>query len=142
MSGLVIASKTLLANAGVTAIVGSGNSAKIYPIASSQTAGMPVIVLHLIHEDEEKLLAGSSEWPVSRISVECRASTPPAVDILGKAVIAAFRNKHRYAIGGYEATFSKEGSDVTDASEETNTGGLPAVFRRIIDFHIRWRTAV
>lgn len=140
MSALTIAIKTLRAGTGVTAIVGE----RIYPVAAPQNAGYPNVVVHVIHQAEDTLLQGATQWPLSRISVECRESSlnndnpVPTMDRLAEAVVDWLRDKHLYIIDGCEVEFQKEGSDETDFSENV-TNGYPTVFRRIIDFYLRAR---
>lgn len=138
MSGLAITIQTLLAGPGVTALVDQ----RIYPIAAPQGAAPEHIVVHLVSEPEEELLQGATQWPESRVSVECRSETPHGAVIMGQAVIDWLRDKDRYSIRDYDASFRKEGTDETNASDQTSAStGLPTVSRRIIDFYVRWRVA-
>ena len=137
MSATVIIVQSLKAGAGITAIVGN----KIYPFYSPQEANLPLIVTHLITQPEEELLQGASQWPEARVSVECRASEGPQADRIAERVIEWLRDKHLYVVAGFEATFRKEGTDLTDSSDDRNEKGQPYVTRRIVDFYIRYRQA-
>lgn len=134
MSALTIAIQTLLAGPGVVTICGN----RIFPVVIPQRSPNPAIVVHLIYQAEEELLAGASQWPEARISVECRGNDAPTADRLGEAVIDWLRDKLLYLIEGCEVTFFKEGTDETDASENSDQG-VPYVVRRIIDFRVRYR---
>jgi hypothetical protein len=137
MSSLSLTIKTLLAGTEVTDLV----EQRIYPVQAPQDAGYPNIVVYRTSEDEEELLAGASQYPEARISVECRASgsNPDAdADRLGEAVVAWLRDKVRYAIGGCAVEFRRQGSDETIPSRQARDG-IPVVSRRIIDFYVRWR---
>lgn len=129
--------KTLLANSGVTALVGQ----RIYPYEVPQDAAANNIAVHLIYEDEQVLLAGATQWPQGRVSVECRAESGTLANDMAEAVKDALRDKHLYSILGCEVTFRKEGTDVTDSSQETNASGGSDVNRRILDFYVRWRVS-
>lgn len=139
MSALSLTIQTLLAGSGITALAGQ----RIYPVYAPQNAGYPNVVVHLIHSDEEVLLQGATQWPNARVSIECRGAgdTPlPDADRLAEAVVNWLRDKHLYTgVSGYEATFLKEGSDETDASDENDAGGNPSVVRRILDYYVQYR---
>lgn len=133
MSALTTTVKMLLAGSGVTSLVGP----RIVPGVPPQSFLLQsCICVHLISEQEEELLQGASQWPDSRVSIECRAATLNDADRIGEAVIAWLRDKDRYLIDGVRATFRKEGSDETDGSEES-TQGVPTVSRRILDYYVR-----
>lgn len=138
MSGLAIAVQAALAESAITALVGQ----RIYPIYAPQNAGLPYIVVHKIAEEEEKLLDGASNWPVSRVSFECVSEGDAAVaDRIGQVLNDQLKIIHRATYAGFEATFTKEGTDETDSGNETLPSGFSIGARRIIDFYIRWRTA-
>ncbi len=145
MSALTIAVKTLMQSPEVMGIVQSDDAtrARIYPARAPQSAAYPNIVIHLIHQAEEDLLLGASQWPVARISIECRASSSNGepiseADRLAEKVVDWLRDKTRYVIDGCSVEFTKEGTDETDTSE-TSTRGIPDVARRIVDFYLRYR---
>ena len=137
MSALAITVKTLLADSTLTPIVGN----RIYPIFAPPDAKIPNIVVHLVGEEEEELLQGASIWPEARVSIECRSDSAPQVDRVAQRIIDWLRDKRNYEVFGHEATFRKEGSDVTDSSDEISKGA-PYVSRRIIDFYLRYRREV
>lgn len=136
MSALVITTQTLLANAGVTAIVGKN----VFPVYIPQAYAAPAVIVHLISQEEEVLLQGATIWPEARVSLECRANDAIVADRLGEAVIAALRDKHLYQISGFEVTFRKEGTDETTSEDVTGPQGSPYSARRIIDHYLRFRT--
>lgn len=136
MSAINIVVKTLLADSSVTAVFGQ----RIYPVFVPQAAGPRHILVYLVHEEDPDLLAGAGNYRRSRVTVEIR--TPGEVPTLftgSAAVIAALQNKVNFAIAGCVATISKEGTDETDASEDTSPSGVPFVVRRIVDFIVWWR---
>jgi hypothetical protein len=120
----------LLDDAGVQAALGDRIDASVAP----EDATFPYAVVYLVGQAEDLLVNASSSWPESRVSVQiCTRSAGSALSI-GETVIAALRDKINVApVTGYEATFRKGGSDVTDYSDDRT------VHRRIIDFYIRWR---
>lgn len=136
MTAINIATKTLLAAAPVTAIVGQ----RIYPVFASEGAKLPHIVVHLIHEEDNDNLVGAMKYRRSRVSLELRtAGDIPTLFTLAPLVITAMQDKINYSIAGCTATISKEGTDITDASDLTGADGVPQVTRRIMDFSIWWR---
>lgn len=133
MSALTITIQTLLAGSGVTALV----KQRIYPIDVPQGVAVDNIIVHLVYQAEEVLLAGASHWPESRVSIECRGDAVTA-DKIGEAVIDWLRDKDLYVIEGSEVSFMKEGTDETDSSPASQQG-QPLVCRRILDFYVRYR---
>lgn len=134
-SALNLTIATLKLGAGVTSICGN----RIYPFYAPQNASYPNIIIGVVSQDEEDLLQGASQWPEARVSIECRSDADAASDRLAEAVISWLRDKRHYSVGGCLVTFMKEGTDVTDASEQ-NTEGAPYFTRRIVDFYVRFRT--
>lgn len=136
MSASNIAVKTLLAASPVVAIVGQ----RVYPIFAPEAAKLPHIVVHLIHEENNDNLEGAMQYSRSRVSLEIRtAGDVPALDTLGPLVIAAMQRMN-YSIASHTvSSISKEGTDITDASDLTGANGVPQVTRRIMDFSIWWR---
>lgn len=133
MSALTATVKMLLAGSGVTALVGQ----RIVPgVPPQDFLLLTCICVHLLHDEEEELLQGASQWPEARVSIECRAATLNDADKIGEAVVNWLRDKDRYLIDGVRATFRKEGSDETDGSEES-TQGAPTVSRRILDYYVK-----
>ena len=133
--------KTLLATSGVTTIVGT----RIYPLFAPQNAGWPHIVVYLVSEEREAMLAGaeSAKWSQARVTVESRVNggNVPQLNTLGEAVIDALKNRVNYSVSPYIVTIRKEGTDETDASEAAGQTGTPDVLRRITDFYLNWRPA-
>lgn len=139
MSGVEIAVKSLLAASGVTAKVGQRIGIGNPPMGWA----LPLIIVRRVSEDDEKLLGGHPTWPVTRVSLEIlTAGDEVALEEIGEAVDAALKPLHNYAVAGYVATFTKEGTDETgDSSEEIAPSGYATASRRIIDYYIRWRTS-
>lgn len=136
MSSINIATKTLLAHAPVTAIVGQ----RVYPVFIPQNAKFPLIRVSLVSEPEWEMLAGGSQIREGRVAIESVTDgNVPQLFTLSEAVIDAMRDRVEYAIAGCIATMRKAGSDETDHSDETNAQGVPSSVRRITDFYIVWR---
>lgn len=128
MSAVSIAIQTLLAAAGVTAIV--SNRIEPYPVRSK--TARPAIAVSLVGEQDGYHLAGAMEYPVSRVSIHCLAESATGAEALAAAVKAALIN-FRGNVLGREVTVFKAGSDYTDFAEDLS------VFRRVSDYTIRWR---
>ncbi|MCW5697374.1 MAG: DUF3168 domain-containing protein [Bauldia sp.] len=128
MSATQIAVKALLAVTGVTAIVGQRVTAVRVPVGSA----LPAVVVNAISDVEVYTLGGAGGYPEARVSIECIAESPAGADVLGNAVVAGLKD-FATTVGGFHATFFKEGTDVFDESPEHST------VSRIIDFAIRWR---
>lgn len=136
MSALVITTQTLLAGAEITAMVGT----RVYPVFVPPDAAYPNIAVHLVHQAEETLLPGPSEFPEARVMIECRSRRGILeADEIAEKVIAWLRDKHLYVVDNSHATFRKEGTDETDASDTVNQNGFPDVVRRFFDFYVRYR---
>lgn len=109
---------------------------RIYPIAAPAGAAPGYIIVSLVNDDEEELLAGSSQWPEGRVSIAIISMEADTTLDGGETIIDWLRDKDRYPLTlggqGYEVTFRKEGTDVTDDAEGP-------VYRRILDYYVRRR---
>lgn len=88
MTALTTTIKTLLAQATITAIV----KQRIFPVMAPQNTAYPNIVVYQSTDADEVLLAGAAEFPIARVTIECRASggNPVAdADRLGHVVVTA-----------------------------------------------------
>lgn len=148
MSGIAIAVAALKTITALRPDLGWPDM-RVYPAYPPQNAGMPYIVVVRISEQEEKILAGSSNWPVSRISfVIVTAGDVKTLERIGTALVGSrlvpgLKDIHNATLAGCEATFSKEGTDETSPpATETLPTGFAAGVQRTIDFYIRWRTIV
>lgn len=128
MSAVSIAVQALLAANGVKALVKD----RINPNVAPQGTDLPDIVVTLISDHDDVLLAGAAQFPDARVSIACRGTSFKSADAVGDAVVAALRDL-RGTFAGKAATFFKEGTDVTDYSDDFST------HRRIIDYRIRYR---
>lgn len=130
MSAVAITVRALLAAPTVTAIVGQ----RVRPIEAEQGEEPPWILVHLISEPDDELLQGAGQFFDSRVSLECVHTRQDLVIQLGEAVKAALRDVHLATYGSWTASFFKEGTDLTDSSEDRVSS-----FRRIMDYRVRWR---
>ena len=129
MSALNATIQSLLANAGVAALVGR----RIYPITAPQGGAVPYIVVHLISERDDFVLAGHAGYPEARVSVDCRSTKSTEAQMIGEAVKAALQPLHLAPSAGVTVSFRKEGSDYSDYADESQ------IYRRIMDFYARWQ---
>lgn len=75
----------LLANAGVTALVGS----RVYWSRRPQGVSLPAIILHRVSGTRNYTMQGSSGFVQSRVQVDCWAQSYAAAKQAARAVIAA-----------------------------------------------------
>jgi hypothetical protein len=113
--------------------------AEAYPVVIPERAALPCIVVNLIAEDQNVVLNGSQNSYASRVSVACHAGTATAANALGEAVKSCLGGVINAAVDIGEspaleigATILKAGTDLTDYSDDRT------VFRRILDFNVRW----
>jgi hypothetical protein len=139
MSALTTVIAILVEDDAIAAVV----SNRIYPVVATQGAPRPHLVVSLVSEEDEQMLSGAGGYPESRVSVECIADTATAADALGEAVKGALGDVTHRTVGEIDAspslavtaTVYKAGADITDAADDRS------VFRRVLDFMVRWRDA-
>lgn len=131
MSALAVAIQALLADPTVFGLV----SGRVYPLVAPQGAAYPNLIVHMVFENEDMLLAGASEFAEARVSIECRAKDATTANTLAERVKDAFRGVQERSVSGCVASIRKEGTDVSDFSDDAS------VFRRILDFYVWWRKA-
>lgn len=132
MSAVAIAMQALVASNSVKAVVGT-SPVRAYPLVAPQGAAFPNIVVYLVAEDDEQMMDGPALWARSRVSVECRANAAAAALDLGQTVITAIGGTTNATLAGKTATIWQAGSDYSDFNDDHT------VFRRIVDFNVRWR---
>lgn len=140
MNALTIFRQLLAENSGVTDLVDT----RIYVAMRKQNDPLPALVIRSVYEDQDIVLAGARQGFENRMSVECIAASAGAAQDLGEAVKAALESVIHHSILSDEspptveakATCWKEGTDILDFTEE------PEIFRRIIDFRMRWARCV
>jgi hypothetical protein len=139
MSALTTAIALLVEDEAVAGLVAD----RIYPVVAMQGAPRPHLVVTLLSEEDAQMLDGAGGYPESRVSVECIADTATAADALGEAVKGALEDVTNQVVGEIDsspslavvATVYKAGADITDAADDRS------VFRRVLDFMVRWRNA-
>ena len=132
MSALEIAVTKLGATSSVTTITGAIG---IYPISLPQTAAPPCVLVNIVSGQDEHMLTGAGKLYLHRVSVECLATTAAGVMALGDAVMAALEDNANATIGSFTGV-STQWADIdrTDLSDDRT------VYRRTLDFFIRWRS--
>jgi len=88
----------LLATSGVTAIVGTGSSAKVWN-DWQRTGDVPCVVVEIDGEEEQNDLDGIGELIFSELTVTCRAATEAGAHALWLVVRRALA---AYAGGGLD----------------------------------------
>jgi len=135
MNAVALMVRCLLNDMDVTDLV----EAEVYPVAAPQGFTAPYIVVNVLHEDGDVTLNGHKAGFFARVSVHCIARNAPSAIHLGEAVKAALTLINEPVLSGGTppepigtVTCWKEGTDVTDYTPDHT------VFRRIIDFRVRW----
>jgi predicted RNA-binding protein Jag len=113
----------------VTSVVGD----RIYPLRAPQLSPDGYIIVTQVQEFDPQLLASASEYPQTRIQVECITVNARDVIPLGEKVKKALQNITNQAVGSWTATVHKIGVDFTDYSDDRQ------VCRRVMEFAVRWR---
>jgi hypothetical protein len=110
----------------------------VYPLVVPQTAALPFVVVSVIHEAQDIVLEGANPAFVARLSIACHGADAAGMDAVGeqvKGILETVVNRTLIDTSGQPtagATFWKEGSDISDFSEDRS------VFRRIMDWRMRW----
>jgi len=120
-----------LGQAPITAIV----STRIRPFPLPQGEGLPALAVALSSEEQEYLLSGSSEYPVSGVVIHCIGRTAKEAIDLGEIVKGSFQNLLYTSSDSppVKASFQKDGVDFTDFADDLST------HRRVMAFSLRWR---
>jgi len=138
MSALEITITALKAAPAVAAIVGDGESPEAFRIHAfevPQAFARPCLVASLLSESEDQMVGGAGGYFESRVQVQCLADDPAGANDLGEVVKAALSDITKQAIAGATSVdIWKAGADYTDVSADR------AVYRRILDFYVRWRS--
>lgn len=139
MSALIICKTLLRADAGLAALVGANS----FPVEAPQGAMLPYIAFRPIAESEDQLLDGAGSYFETRVEITICAATALAADQIGEAVKRALGDVRLRALDdgasppaiiARQVTCWKAGADISDASADR------AVFRRVMDFELRWKT--
>lgn len=78
--------RKMLATPAITALIGSGANARLYPLVTPQTAALPAIAYQKISSPKEQSHSGSSHLARSRVQFTCEAVDYAAVKALAAAV--------------------------------------------------------
>lgn len=115
------------------------DEAEAYPLVAPQNALLPFITVTQVHEGQQMLIDGATDMFQSRLSIACHARSAAGADGLAESVKAALDYvANREVVTGSPAapvgrvTVWKEGTDVSDYSDDRS------VFRRTLDFRLRW----
>ncbi len=103
----------LSTTSGVTALIGSGTAARIYPLVIPQTAALPAMAYQCIDSPKEHAHDGPSHLARTRLQLSCVAASPSAARSLAAAI--------RQALDGYRGTVSGvriDGILVDDARDQ------------------------
>ncbi len=136
MSATELTMRLLRADIGVVGYC----SDRVYPGRSPQGGEIPNIVVSLISEEQETILAGHQDAYVSRVSIACHGQYYNIADAIGEQV------KEAMALAIHKPVFNDESpaeeiatvtawkatTDLVDHDEERT------IFRRIMDYRIRW----
>lgn len=133
MSLFVDLRNALLALPAVTAIVGTGASAKIWN-SWPRTYAIPCIVMDIDSEDENNDLSGKGGLITASVTVTCRAATHDASDALQAAV--------RHGLAGYSGTFDAILDSTVHSETPKADGSTEHWYDHVCDFTMLWQEAV
>ncbi len=138
MSAIALMMRLLEAGPTVSAEVNA-----VYAVrASKQAAPLPYLVLSLVSEDEFiRDLAGASGKYEARVAVACHAATALQADHIGETVKAAVGDLLNVEVLSADSPATRLGAVETWMAGATvfDWSNDNSVFRRIIDFGVRWR---
>jgi hypothetical protein len=123
----------LLANSGVTTLVGNRIDASF----GAQGSRGPSLIVYAASEVDVPQLNGAMDFPAARVTVECRANRASVADQVGDAVIAALKNLN----GDFDGKTVQVVGWAHIASDTSQYDENNTLYRRIIDFKCRYRTA-
>ncbi len=129
MSAIAITVAALLADDGVTAIVGE----RVHAVTGPQGTELPNVVLTLAGEADSYVLSGRSRFPEATVIVDCRASTYAQADVLADRVVDALADLVNVELDGVTATIMRGTLSVTDRGDDGR------IFRRRQSFSVHWR---
>lgn len=132
MSAIRIVERLLKADSAVTD--------NIELVAMTQPTQPPFIVISHVAESQESLLAHQVEHFETRVSVEVMAATAIECDRQSEAVKTALGAVIHQRVGAGINSWSdvcirKAGGDTLDYNDDRT------VYRRTIDFYVRWKPA-
>ena len=111
----------LKATAGVTALVGTGDNARIYPLERPQTEGLPAIVVKIQSDDPQDTKDGSATLTINTTAVYCMASTYLGARNLAAAVKTALdRQTGTYGSENIQGIFYQDQDSYKDQIPGTN----------------------
>ncbi len=136
MTATTILIRLLVENSTVASIAGD----RIFGVQRPQNSALPAIVVTPVYEDQDVALDGHREAYTSRMEVQCVGSSVVAADVLAEAVKGALavantellNDDSPPAVEALVQYVIKNGAEVFDYTE------TPAVFRRLMDFNLRW----
>lgn len=123
----------LLANANVTAVVGS---AGVYVSAAKQAASLPYVVLDRISDEKHKALDGYTGTRHGEVDIECWAATPQAAASLAKT-ISDYLDDFSGAAGD-ETILSSHQIDDQDTFAEPESGSDIREWVTILNFEFQY----
>jgi hypothetical protein len=106
----------MLATSTITALIGSGTTARLFPLVIPQTATLPAIAYQKISSPKEQAHTGSSHLCRSRLQITCEADNYAAVKALATAVKDCW-NSFRGTVSGLRIDGCAIDNEVDSASE-------------------------
>ena len=126
----------LKAVAGVTALVGSGTSARIYPVRLPQNVTYPAISYFRVSATRESAMGNDVGNVSARFQIDCWGSTYTSARQVCEAVRAALKRYRGSATVTIQDTFLLNEIELFEDDEE---GSLDAkLFRVALDFDFKY----
>lgn len=115
----------LKATAGVTALVGSGDNARIYPLERPQSEALPAVVVRILNDEPQDTKDGSATVSINTTAVYCMASTFLASRALAAAVKTAIdRQSGTYGGENIQNIFYEDQDTYINQIGGKSTGGV------------------
>lgn len=128
------------AHAGLTALIGSGDSTRLYPFEADHGAAFPHITFRIISHIPAESMSGVSDLRQRRVEFQIHTNAAAAMSSLS-AVAAQLRDCFERYSGTLTGTGWSHTIDQVFLDNETDLGLdiNPNTYRRVLDF-IFWST--
>lgn len=132
MNMFVYLRNLLLTIAPVTAIVGTGNNARIWN-GWARSNAVPCIILDIDREVLQNDLSGTSDLTIADITITCRGNTHLESDALSDAV---------KAIAGHSGDFGFVFDSIVHSDTPKEDGSTGHWYDHVMDGYATWRESI
>lgn len=128
----------MLATSAITALIGSGSTARLYPLVVPQTAPLPAIAYQKISSPKEQMHPGPSHLARSRIQFTCEADDYSTVKALAAAVAQCWNSFKGIVSPSTTDSLSVQGCAIdndVDSARERGAAVSPVVRIDVLIWH-------